>query len=323
MLQAQLRDPFGREITLLDNGQLGFSIGGMISSIGSAIAGGAGAAASAAGSLVNATTAVSGGLIAGLKPVGSILSSAASLACGVVQNSAVQQGAGIASQVPNPYAQGAATGVQVGNAICNMANPPRTATSATAAAPAVTMTALHPMVATAAAAPAAAATYPAGTVTWKSSKTGMWVVAVPKAVAKSMGLGATPLTLLGPKPPFGFMGPKIGLLGAAAPQQKFQDAWPYGGIPAKNALYMRQYNWTSVKTADSPYLATWGAGLGGDLVVAGSSATQPAGVTVIAESEGESRSTPIYKKWWFWAAIGGGLLATGTATYFVVRKRKS
>lgn len=319
MLQAQLRDPLGREITLLDGmhgihgGQLGFSIGGMISSIGSAIGSGASAVA---GGVVDAANVVGGGVASGIKAIPSAVGGIASMACGVVQNSSVQQGAALASKVPSSYTQGAAAGVAVGSSICNMANPPKAPTTATAAKtllfqakPIMTTQAA----AAPAAAPAAAASQlPAGSIQWRSSKDGLWHYAIPKAVAKTMGLGAVP---------------NVSLLGAGL-GQTFVNPWmkpakftsPYA-MPTLRQRWMRQYNWTSVHTADKPYLATWG--LGETHTEVGAGAEPAAGVTQVTEKAGKSATTPIYKKWWFWAAIGGGTLAIGgTATYFI-RKRKS
>lgn len=325
MLQAQLRDPFGQEITLLDGmqgihgGQLGFSIGGMVSSIGSAISSGASAVA---GGVVDAANTVGGGVASGIKAIPSAVGGIASMACGVVQNSAVQQGAALASKVPSSYTQGAAAGVAVGSSICNMANPPKTTTTPTTAQRLIFQA--KPIMTTQKAAPTAAAPtaaaagqFPAGSIQWRSSKDGLWHYAIPKAVAKTMGLGAAPN--------IGLLGPKIGLLGGLG--QTFVDPWskaakftsPYA-MPTLRQRWLRQYNWTSVNTADKPYLATWG--LGETHTEVGAGAEAAAGVTQVTEKAGKKATTPFYKTWWFWAAVGGGALAVGGTTVYFIRKRK-
>jgi hypothetical protein len=330
MLQAQLRDPFGREITLLDGmqgihgGQLGFSIGGMISSIGSAIGSGASAVA---GGVVDAANTVGGGVASGIKSIPSAVGGIASMACGVVNNSTVQQGAALASKVPSSYTQGAAAGVAVGSSICNMANPPKTSSQTATKVNLMqfkpSMAAVQQTAAAAAqAAPAQTAAqsqFPAGSIQWQSSKDGLWHYAIPKAVAKTMGLGATP--------DIGLLGPRIGFLGAGL-GQTFVDPWtkaakftsPYA-MPTLRQRWLRQYNWTSVNTADKPYLATWG--LGETHTEVGAGAAQAPGVSVVTESAGKKATTPFYKKWWFWAAVGGGVLATGGTAVYFIRKRKS
>jgi hypothetical protein len=72
----------------------------------------------------------------------------------------------------------------------------------------------------------------------------------------------------------------------------FVSPW---AAPAVAARYQRQYNPFTVYTSDSPYLTTQGFGATDD---------------------------PIWKKWWFWTALGGtALAAAGTATYFVRKSR--
>jgi hypothetical protein len=45
----------------------------------------------------------------------------------------------------------------------------------------------------------------------------------------------------------------------------------------------------------------------------------PAQQTTKDVVEKASGTTPFWKKWWFWTAVGGGTLALGTGTYFVLR----
>jgi len=46
-------------------------------------------------------------------------------------------------------------------------------------------------------------------------------------------------------------------------------------------------------------------------------------VTVVEEKDIDAGITPFYKKWWFWAAVGGGVAVLGTGTYLIVRRRRS
>ena len=54
-------------------------------------------------------------------------------------------------------------------------------------------------------------------------------------------------------------------------------------------------------------------------------ATPPAGGTPTTESDLEKKTgtAPFYKKWPFWAAVGGGVAVIGTGTALLVRRKRS
>jgi hypothetical protein len=54
------------------------------------------------------------------------------------------------------------------------------------------------------------------------------------------------------------------------------------------------------------------------------SATPPANGTQVDEStfDKQTGTTPFYKKTWFWAAVGGGVLATGTIVALIVHRQR-
>jgi hypothetical protein len=315
MLQAQFRDAYGQEIALLseyDGGELA-GFWSAVKSVGSAIGSGASAAA---GGVVDAANAMGGGIAQIGKSIPAAAKGIASTACGVVNSSLAQQGASMASQIPSGYTQGAAAGIAVGSSLCNMANPPKVPQQPTQftaksfllqAKPAMTTMTAKPMATKPAA--AAAAQFPAGSIQWRSSKDGLWHYAVPKAVAKSMGLGATP--------DVGLLGLGAGFISPWMKPSKFTSPW---AVPSLRARYQRQYNWFDVNTADAPYRATWG--MGESHAEVGAGAEKAPGVPEVTEKAGKKATTPFYKTWWFWAAVGGGTLVLGgTATYFI-RKRK-
>ena len=135
----------------------------------------------------------------------------------------------------------------------------------------------------------AAKKYPAGSITWKN-KMGVWVIAIPKGTMLSgSGLGAL---VHG----FGLGDGQLGALvhGFGLGSSDVGFIYPQIGDP----------------------------GLGETHTVVGTSATQPTGVQVVTEKAGKSATTPIYKKWWFWAAIGGGVVTLGTGGYFLFRRKK-
>jgi LPXTG-motif cell wall-anchored protein len=53
--------------------------------------------------------------------------------------------------------------------------------------------------------------------------------------------------------------------------------------------------------------------------------TLPPGARQVAEDELEDKTgkKPIYKKAWFWAAVGGGVAVVGGGAYYLTRKKKA
>lgn len=92
---------------------LGFSLGGLVKSVGSAVSSVANTAASAAKTVANT---VSSGVVAAARVGVGVVSSVAQVGCGVVQAAAPVA----AMAPPNPYS--AAAGVA--STVCSMANPP-------------------------------------------------------------------------------------------------------------------------------------------------------------------------------------------------------
>jgi hypothetical protein len=59
-------------------------------------------------------------------------------------------------------------------------------------------------------------------------------------------------------------------------------------------------------------------------LVAPMSAPPPGGTpTTETKVEAATGTLPIYKKWWFWTAIGGGVAVAGTGTALIMRRKRS
>ena len=302
MLQAHYDGPLGYDVQLLD-GQLGFSITGAFKTVGGALKSGASAVG---GGIVDSANAVGSGIIQAGKALPSAAGAIAKGACGLVSNSSIQQGASIASKVPNPYAQGVSKGIAVGAGICNMAFPPKTPQMPTQTAG---KTGVLPKMKVAQVLQAKSK-LPPGSIQWQSSKTGQWIYAIPKGSAlgmpvidalNGMGLGAQ-----------GFISPWL-------KPGKFTSPYDIPPGQFKKAYWRRQYNWYDTNTADAPYRATWG--ISATHTVAGGGASPDPGATTVTEKAGKKATAPFYKKWWFWLAVAGGTAALGTGAYLIFRRK--
>jgi LPXTG-motif cell wall-anchored protein len=44
--------------------------------------------------------------------------------------------------------------------------------------------------------------------------------------------------------------------------------------------------------------------------------------TSLAQLKAKTGTLPLYKRWQFWAAVGGGVAVLGTGAFFLIRRRK-
>jgi hypothetical protein len=286
------------------NGPLGFSVQGATNSMKIAVNSGADAAA---GGIINSANAVAAGVIQAGKMLPSIAAATAAGPCGLVRDPSIQQGASFASKAPSVWAQGTSKAVAAGTGICNVAHQPtscsmpiqtagwaRTPATVSPPTPGVTVTATPPAL-------------PPGSIQWQDSRTGQWIYAAPKGSA--LGL-ATIEALNGALGAQGFISPWL---------KPSRYTSPYAVPPGlyKKTLWRRQFNWFDVNTADNPYHSTWG--VGESHTVVGSGSTPDPTAKTVTEKEGKAATTPVYKKWWFWTAIG---LAAAAGVGAVVYTRR-
>jgi hypothetical protein len=296
MLQAHFRGPLGEDIQLLD-GQLGFSVKGSVNTLETALRR---STFPLPGQVVNSANSVGAGIIQAGKALPAAAGVAANIGCGLVRHPATPQGAAFTSHVPNPFAQGIAKSVEVGTGICNMMSTPAMRAMPTQSSGWAPVRQRETV--------ASSTALPPGSIQWQN-RSGRWTYAAPKTKTLSGALGWATIKSLGAP---GFVSPWI-------PPGKFTS--PTAIVPGrfKKTLWQRQYNWYDVNTADSPYRTTWGIGETHSIVGMGPMAVMEA--MVVTEAEGKNATTPIYKKWWFWALIGGGAVAIGGSTYTIYKRR--
>lgn len=216
--------------------------------------------------------------------------------CDVTTHPAAQTAAALAALSPDPYAKGAAAGMAVNAAVCSAARGPGTPTTAPGQVPGQASGLLIRQAAVVSKKPKTIAQrLPPGSIQAQIPGTDKWAYAIPK------GAVLTPLSGNG--------------LGSSWSGRDFVS-------PSARSLdqrIRRQYSWYDVNTADQPYLVAWGMGAMELQPVVGEKSDK---ATIVDPKTLKNKTTPLIKKWWFWAAIVGGATALGTGGYLVYRRRK-
>jgi hypothetical protein len=123
----------------------------------------------------------------------------------------------------------------------------------------------------------------------------------------------------------------VGSIQAKLPSGQWAYAVPKGMVAALEGFGASPYapfirprtanqqdTWHHIKTADSPYLTTWGIAQAFEKVGTGDEESTIA--ATIDLKTFNSQTTPFYKKWWFWATIGS-VTAFSAGGYYMYRRR--
>ena len=220
------------------------------------------------------------------RSVESVARGAGNLWCDVTTNSSAQTAAALAALYPDPYSKGAAAGMAVNTAMCSAARGPGQPTTQPTIGPVLPVSKPKTI----------AQRLPPGSLQAQIPGTAKWMYAIPK------GSVLTPLSGNG----LGSVSPWLGR-GFVSPSAR-----------SLNQRIQRQYSWYDVNTADQPYLVAWGLAQPFAIVGTGERSDKAA---VVDPKTLKSQTTPVYKKWWFWAAIASSAAAVGAGGYLAFRRK--